>query len=98
MQMATRAPRKTMTANDYKEKLEKAKAALKALEEKAYATELEDLIKSQNIVSAFNAIKENAKDVSEIAILTAIAKACKVKRIVITEAEVKKRAPRKQKA
>ena len=55
--MATRAPRKSMTADDYKEKLEKAKAALKALEEKAYATELDDLIKNQNIVSAFNVIK-----------------------------------------
>ena len=42
------------------EKLEKAKAALKALEEKAYATEIDDLIKGQNIVSAFNVIKANA--------------------------------------
>ncbi len=95
--MATRAPRKSMTAKDYKEKLEKAKAALKALEEKAYATELEDLIKKQNVVSAFNVIKANTKGVSDIAILTAIAKACGVKRVVITQTEAKPRAPRKAK-
>lgn len=94
--MATRAPRKSMTADDYKEKLEKAKAALKALEEKAYATELDDLIKNQNIVSAFNVIKANAKDISDIAILTAIGKAVGIKRLEITQTEPKKRASKKK--
>ena len=39
--------RKVMTADDYKAKLEKAKEAYKALEQKAYATELEALIKEK---------------------------------------------------
>lgn len=95
--MATKGTRKTLTASDYKAKLEKAKLALKALEEKAYATELEDLIKKQNVVSAFSVIKANTKGVSDIAILTAIAKACGVKRVVITQTEAKPRAPRKAK-
>jgi cob(I)alamin adenosyltransferase len=40
--MATRKPRITMGTDGYKAKLEKAKAALKVLEEEAYASELEE--------------------------------------------------------
>lgn len=94
--MATKATRKKLTASDYKAKLEKAKAALKALEAKAYESELDTLIKSQNIVSAFNVIKSNTKDISDIAILTAIGKAVGIKRLVITQEEAKKRMPRKK--
>ena len=94
LNMATRKPRATLTKDDYKVKLEKAKLALKALEEKAYATELDDLIKKQNIVSAFNVIKANTKDISDIAILTAIGKAVGIKRLAVTQAEATKRKPK----
>ncbi|OYY59077.1 MAG: hypothetical protein B7Y55_00975 [Polynucleobacter sp. 35-46-207] len=86
--------RKTLTADDYKAKLEKARAAYKALEQKAYATELDALIKGQNIVAAINAIKTSTKDISDIAILTAIGKASGIKNFVITQTEVKKRKPK----
>jgi len=90
--MATRAPRKTLGTDDYKAKLEKAKAALKALEEKAYASELEELIKKQNIVSSFKVIQANTKDVSDIQILTAIGKAVGIKRLSVSQTEPKARA------
>lgn len=92
--MATKGTRKTLTTADYKAKLEKAKLALKTLEEKAYASELEELIKKNNVVSAFNVIKANTKGVSDMAILTAIAKACGVKRVVVTQTEPKPRKPK----
>lgn len=92
--MATTGKRKTLTADDYKAKLEKAKEAYKALEQKAYATELEALIKGQNIVSSINAIKAGTKDISDIAILTAIGKAAGIKNFAITQTEVKKRKPK----
>lgn len=90
--MATRKPRKTMGTDDYKAKLEKAKAALKALEEKAYASELEELIKKQNIVSSFKVIQASTKGISDVAILTAIGKAVGIKRLVVTQADAKPRA------
>ena len=92
--MATRAPRKTLGVDDYKAKLEKAKAAVKALEEKAYATELDELIKRQNIVSSFNVIQANTKGISDIAILTAIGKAVGIKRLVVSQSEPTKRKPK----
>ena len=92
--MATRKPRATLTKDDYKAKLDKARLALKALEVKAYATELDDLIKKQNIVSAFNVIKANTKGISDIAILIAIGKAVGIKRLTVTQAEATKRKPK----
>ena len=90
--MATRAPRKTLSTDDYKAKLAKAKEALKALEEKAYASELEELIKKQNIVSSFKVIKANTKGVSDLQILSAIGKAVGIKRLSVTQTEPKLRA------
>ena len=81
-----------MGTDDYKAKLEKAKAALKVLEEKAYASELEELIKKQNIVSSFKVIQANTKGISDVAILTAIGKAVGIKRLVVTQADAKPRA------
>lgn len=90
--MATRAPRKSLSTDDYKAKLAKAKEALKALEEKAYASELEELIKKQNIVSSFKVIQANTKGVSDLQILTAIGKAVGIKRLTVSQAEPKPRA------
>ncbi|MEA9604394.1 hypothetical protein VC159_08020 [Polynucleobacter sp. JS-JIR-II-c23] len=90
--MATRAPRKSLSTDDYKAKLAKAKEALKALEEKAYASELEELIKKQNIVSSFKVIQANTKGVSDLQILSAIGKAVGIKRLSVTQTEPKLRA------
>ena len=92
--MATAGTRKKMGTEDLKAKLEKAKASLKALEEKAYASELEELIKKQNIVSSFKTIQANARGISDVAILNAIGKAVGIKRLVVTQAEAVKRKPK----
>lgn len=82
--MDMRVTSKTLGAVKYQEKLEKAKAALTALEEKAYASELEELIKKEDIVSSFKVIQANVREISDVAILTAIGKAVGIKRLVIT--------------
>lgn len=95
--MATRAPRKSLSAQELKAKLEKAKLAVKELEQRAYAEELDEIIKKQNIISSFNVIKANTKGISDIAILTAIGKACGIPRLEITQKAVTKRASKKSK-
>lgn len=91
--MATaKTTRNKKTAAQLKADLEKAKKRVADLEAKAYAEEIEELVKKQNIVSAFNVIKANVKGVSDIAILTAIGKAAGIARLVITQSEPKPRA------
>lgn len=94
----TRAPRKAKTAAELKAELEKAKANLAALEEKAYAGELEEAVAATKIVAEFNSIRERYKDVKETAILAAIGKAAGIKRLFVTQTEPKPRAPRKPKS
>jgi len=77
---------------DIKAQVEAARKKLAALEEKQYATEIDELIKKQNIVSNFNVIKANLKGVNDITILAAIARAAGIKRLVLTQLEVKPRA------
>lgn len=99
MVMATKGTRKTLTASDYKAKLEKAKATIKALEEKAFAGELDEIIKTYNLGTMYAEIRAKVdKSVTDIAILNSIAKALKMKRMEIVQAETKTRAPRKPKA
>jgi hypothetical protein len=93
--MATRTPRKTMTADDLKKKLEAAKEALKVLEKRAYAGEVTEAINKSNIPADFKKIKDSAKDVSDIAILEAIGIVIGIKRLVVTQSEVKKRGGKK---
>jgi hypothetical protein len=93
----TRAPRKTKTAAELKAELEKAKAAVAALEQKAYAGELEEAVAATKIVAEFKAIQERFNGVSEVAILAAIGKAVGIKRLSVTQTEPKPRAPRKPK-
>lgn len=89
-----RKTRTYKTPEDYKNDLEKAKLLVKILEEKAYASELEVLIKQQNIVSSFNVIKANTKGISEIQILTAIGKAVGIKRLVVSQTPALVRQPK----
>lgn len=93
----TRAPRKTKTAAELKAELEKAKAAVAALEQKAYAGELDEAVAATKIVEEFKAIQERYKDVKDVAILAAIGKAAGIKRLSVTQTEPKPRAARKAK-
>jgi len=77
--------RKAKTAAELKADLEKAKKRVAELEQKAYAGELAELIKKQNIVSSINLIKANIKGVNLIMIITAVAKAAGLARVEITQ-------------
>jgi len=89
--MAT-GTRKKKTAEDLKADLAAAKAKVATLEQKAYKSELGELIGKSHFASDYSAIKTAFKDVSDVAILMEIAKACGAKRIHITQAEPKPRA------
>ena len=84
--------RKKKTAEQLKADLAAAKARVTALEQKAYKSELGELISKTHFASDYSAIKTAFKDVSDVAILMEIAKACGAKRIHITQAEPKPRA------
>ena len=86
--MTTRAPRKSLSADDLKKKLAAAKEALKALEKRAFAGEITEAINKSNIPSDFKIIKQSAKDASDIAILEAIGLAVGIKRLIVTQSEV----------
>ena len=89
--MAT-GTRKKKTAEQLKADLAVAKAKIAALEQKAYKIELGELISKSHFASDYAIIKSAFKDVSDVAILMEIAKACGAKRIHITQAEPKPRA------
>ena len=84
--------RKKKTAEDLKADLAAAKAKVAALEQKAYKSELGELISKSHFASDYAVIKSAFKDVSDVAILMEIAKACGAKRIHITQAEPKPRS------
>lgn len=90
--MATRT-RKTKTAAELKIDLEKAKQKVKELEQRAYAGELEEMVKKTNIVSDFNVIKANVKGATDLVILAAIGKAAGIARLQISQAPASTRGP-----
>lgn len=89
----TSKPRTPKTSAELKEQLEKARAALAALEKKAYAEELGELIRNTNIVSDFKAIQAKVTDIKAIAILEAVAQELGISRVTITQAAPPKRKP-----
>jgi len=91
--MATRKPRTPKTSAELKEQLEKARSALAALEKKAYAEELGELIRNSNIVKDFKAVQEKVTDIKAVAILEAVAHEVGIRRLTITQAEAPKRKP-----
>lgn len=91
--MTERKPRTPKTSAELKEQLEKARAALAALEKKAYAEELGELIRNSNIVRDFKAIQEKVTDVKAVAILEAVAQEVGIKRLTISQAPAPKRKP-----
>ena len=95
--MATTATRKKKSIADLKADLEAAKRKVALLEQKAYQGQLSELIKSANFVADYKAVKAALDSVSDVAILTGIAKACGAKHIQITQVAPVKR-PRKPKS
>lgn len=91
----TTRTRKAKTAEDLKADLAKARAALAALEQRAYAGELDGHVEKSAIVKEFTAIREKVKGVSDIAILASIGKAVGIKRV---EVAIKPATTRKSKA
>lgn len=91
--MATRKPAKPKTSAELKQQLEAARKRVAALEQRAYAEELTELIRSTNIVADFAKIQSKVTDVKPTAILSAIATAAGLKRIEVTQAPPPKRKP-----
>ena len=99
MATATKATRtrKAKTAEDLKADLAKARAALAALEQRAYAGELDGHVQKSAIVKEFTAIREKVKGASDIAILASIGKAVGIKRVEVSIKPVTKRKPKVKK-
>ena len=93
----TTRTRKTKTAEDLKADLAKARAALAALEQRAYAGELDAHVQKSAIVKEFAAIREKVKDASDIAILASIGKAVGIKRVEVSIKPAATRQPKTKK-
>ena len=106
-----RAVRKVKSTDDIKAQIAKAKAVLAALEQRAYGSELDEAIQSLKIKDYFNStdlnpsfkdlfarLKGKFSGVTDLAILASIGKAAGIKRLVVTQAEVKPRKPAAAKA
>lgn len=93
----TTRTRKAKTAEDLKADLAKARAALAALEQRAYAGELDGHVQNSAIVKEFIAIREKVKGVSDIAILASIGKAVGIKRVEVSIKPVTTRKPKAKK-
>jgi hypothetical protein len=91
----TTRTRKAKTAEELKADIVKARAALAALEQRAYAGELDGHVQKSAIVKEFIAIREKVKGASDVAILASIGKAVGIKRVEVT---IKPAATRKPKA
>jgi wobble nucleotide-excising tRNase len=91
----TTRTRKAKTAEDLKKDLENMRTALAALEQRAYAGELDLHVQKSAIVKEFTAIREKVKGASDVAILASIGKAVGIKRVEVT---IKPAATRKPKA
>lgn len=94
--MADRRPRKVKTGFELQAEIDKKRKELLELEQKAYAHDLAEAVKTVNIAQLFADIKSQVDGASDIAILSAIAKAAKIKRIEITQKDPVPRAKRKQ--
>lgn len=97
MATVTKGTRKKKTAEDLKAALAKARASLAALEQRAYAGELDEHVKKSAIVREFSAIREKVKGASDVAILASIGKAAGIKRVEITIKPVAIRKPKVKK-
>lgn len=93
--MATKAPRKQLTSAELLEQVEATKRKLAALEQRAYAQELNDLISTTNIVADFKKVRHNLNvRVPTTAILIAIAEAVGLKYVQVKQLDPPKRKPK----
>lgn len=88
--------RKTLTAQELEAKVQKMRAALATLEQRSYSTQLQAAIDSSNVVAAIQAVKSSVAKATDVAIITAIAKAAGFKRLEITQKPVAPRATSKK--
>ena len=93
----TTRTRKVKTTEDLKADLDKARAALAALEQRAYAGELDGHVQKSAIVKEFIAIREKVKGASDVAILASIGKAVGIKRVEVSIKPVATRKPKMKK-
>lgn len=91
--MATRKPSTPKTSADLVKEIAATKARLASLEKRAYAGQLDEMIKSTTIAQDFAAIQSRVTDISPLAILSAVGAAVGIKRLVITQSEPVKRKP-----
>jgi len=91
--MASRKPSKPKSAAELREQLAAAKKRLAELEQRAYAEELNELIRSTNIVSDFAKIQARVTDIKPVTILSAVANAVGIRRLTITQAAPSPRKP-----
>lgn len=90
--MATKS-RSTKTSADLIKDIAAAKARLAVMEQRAYAGQLDEMIKSTTIAREFAAIQSRATDISPLAILSAVGAAVGIRRLVITQSAPVKRKP-----
>ena len=91
--MAPRKPSKPKTSAELKQQLEAARAQLALLEQRAYAEELSELIKTTSIAADFARIQASVKNINPTAILQAIGAVVGIKRLSVTQTAPPKRAP-----
>jgi hypothetical protein len=90
--MATRKPT-PKTSAELKQQLEDAKRRLADLEKRAYAEELNELIRETSIVADFAKIQARVTDINATAILSAIGDAVGIKRLQVTQTPPPARKP-----
>lgn len=90
--MATKS-RSAKTSADLIKDIAAAKARLAVMEQRAYAGQLDEMIKSTTIARDFAAIQSHVTDISPLAILSAVGAAVGIKRLVVTQSEPIKRKP-----
>jgi hypothetical protein len=83
--------RKTKTTAEIKAALAAAKKKVLALEQRAYEGELTELIKGTHFITEYSALKKSLSNISDVAVLSAIAKAVGAKRIQVTQTPPTKR-------
>lgn len=89
------APRKPKTAADIENEIKAKEQELARLQqEKAYLA-VGDRIKSSTLVAEFKKLRDELKgSITDVALLAAVGKELEIKRLVVTQAEPAKRAPR----
>ena len=92
--MATKGTRTAKTADELKKEVILAEQKLINLKKRAFAGEVNELIKNSSIKAEFDKIMKDAKGVTDIAILEAIGAIVGIKRLVISQSPKATRKPK----